>query len=107
MDQQAMLTRDLVLRICATATEFDSDWIGLDRKVVAPFTAPRDTSLIERITAAAAAMGVEHVLICRTRPEHAYEPVTQVRAANPALIGGICGRGDEPTGVRVCLGDLS
>ena len=107
MDQQAMLTRDLVLRICATATEFDSDWIGLDRKVVAPFTAPRDTSLIERITAAAAAMGVEHVLICRTRPEHAYEPVTQVRAATPSLIGVIRGWGDEPTDFLVCLEDFS
>ncbi len=69
MDQQAMLTRDMVLRICATATEFDLDSIEFDRKIVAPFTAARDTSLIERITAAAAAVGVDHVLICRTRSD--------------------------------------
>ncbi|WP_455569265.1 PrsW family glutamic-type intramembrane protease, partial [Thermobifida halotolerans] len=107
MDQQAMLTRDLVLRICATATEFDRGWIELDRKVVAPFTASRDTSLIERITAAAAAVGVEHLLICRTRSEHAYDPVTQVRAATQSLVGVIRSWGDEPTDFLVCLEDLS
>lgn len=107
MDQQAMLTRDLVLRICATATEFDLDWIEFDRKIVAPFTAARDTSLIERITAAAAAVGVDHVLICRTRSEYAYEPVIQVRAATSSLIGVIRSWGDTPTDFLVCLEDLS
>lgn len=102
-----MLTRDLVLRICATATELDHEWVRLDRKVVAPFTASRDTSLIERTVAAARRMGVEHLLICRTRSEHAYEPVTQVRATTPSLIGVIRGWGDEPTDFLVCLEDFS
>ncbi|TDQ51430.1 PrsW family glutamic-type intramembrane protease [Actinorugispora endophytica] len=107
MDEQAMLTRDLVLRICATATELDQGWTRIDRKVVAPFTASRDTSLIERIAAAARAMGVEHLLICRTRSEYAYEPVTQVRAAVPSLVGVIRGWGNEPTDFLVCLEDFS
>lgn len=74
---------------------------------MAPFTAARDTSLIERITAAAAAVGVDHVLICRTRSEYAYEPVIQVRAATSSLIGVIRSWGDTPTDFLVCLEDLS
>src|SRR5690606_3166520 len=86
--------------ICATATEFDLDWIEFDRKIVAPFTAARDTSLIERITATAAAVGVDHVLISRPRSEYAYEPAIQVPAATSSRSGVLGSGGEPPTDVR-------
>ncbi|GLU49332.1 PrsW family glutamic-type intramembrane protease [Nocardiopsis ansamitocini] len=107
MDEQAMLTRDLVLRICATATELDRGWIRTDHKVVAPFTASRDTSLMERVAAGAHVLGVHRLLICRTRSEHAYESVIQVNADARSLIAVIRDWGGEPTDFLVCLEDFS
>ncbi|GAA3758779.1 hypothetical protein HDA32_004928 [Spinactinospora alkalitolerans] len=107
MDEQAMLTRDLVLRLCANATELDQGWIDADRKVVAPFTASRDTALIDAIIAGGRALGVDRLLICRTRAEHAYEPVTEVPADVGSLVGVIRGWGNEPTDFLVAVEDLS
>ncbi len=107
MDDQAMLTRDLVLRLCANATEFDQEWLRTDRKIVVPFTAARDTKLIEAIVAAGNAMGVNRLLVCRTRAEYAYEPVTEVPGRADAIVALIRSWGDEPTDFVVALEDFS
>ncbi|WP_078763293.1 PrsW family glutamic-type intramembrane protease [Marinactinospora thermotolerans] len=107
MDEQAMLTRDLVLRLCANATEFDEAWIDDDAKVVVPFTASRDTALIRAIVSAGEALGVERLLVCRTRAEYAYEPVTEVPVDAEALIALVRGWGAEPTDFLVAIEDIS
>ncbi|MFC3994690.1 PrsW family intramembrane metalloprotease [Nocardiopsis sediminis] len=107
MDEQAMITRDLVLRVCANATEFDPGWTQADRKIVVPFTAPRDTALIARIVAAGQALGVDRLLLCRTRAEYAYEPVTEVRPDVAGVVQVIRGWGDEPTDLLVAAEDFS
>ncbi|NYI96279.1 RsiW-degrading membrane proteinase PrsW (M82 family) [Streptomonospora nanhaiensis] len=107
MDDQAMITRDLALRVCANATEFDEGWIEADSKTVVPFTAPRDTALIERVVAAGRALGVDRLLVCRTRAEYAYEPVTEVAADSRSVVHVIRGWGSEPTDVLVAVEDLS
>ncbi|KIH97729.1 peptidase [Streptomonospora alba] len=107
MDEQAMITRDLVLRLCANATEFDQGWIEADAKIVVPFTAPRDTALIERVVAAGRALGVKRLLVCRTRAEFAYEPVTEVAADAGSVVHVIRTWGDEPTDVLVAVEDFS
>ncbi|MDS1269916.1 PrsW family intramembrane metalloprotease [Lipingzhangella sp. LS1_29] len=105
MHEQAMLTRDLVLRLCDGATEFDQHWLDTDRKVVAPFTAPRNLQLIRAIVAAGRKLGVDRLLICRTRPEHAYEPVTEVVADERALLDHIRSWGRDPTDFLVAVED--
>ncbi|MBB4929405.1 hypothetical protein F4561_000225 [Lipingzhangella halophila] len=107
MDEQAMLTRDLVLRLCANATEFAQEWLRTDRKIVVPFTATRDTKLIQAIVAAGTAMGVDRLLVCRTRAEHAYEPVTEVPGRTDAIVALIRSWGDEPTDFIVAVEDFS
>ncbi|RCV49264.1 PrsW family glutamic-type intramembrane protease [Marinitenerispora sediminis] len=107
MDEQAMLTRDLVLRVCANATEFDEGWIRADGKITAPFTASRDTALIDAVIRAGHAMGVDRLLVCRTRAEYAYEPVTVVPADRTALVELIRGWGGEPTDFLVVVEDTS
>ncbi|QBI55916.1 PrsW family glutamic-type intramembrane protease [Streptomonospora litoralis] len=107
MDEQAMITRDLALRLCANATEFDRSWIGEDAKIVVPFTAPRDTALIERVVSAGRALGVDRLLVCRTRAEFAYEPVTEVSADARSVVHVIRAWGDEPTDVLVAVEDFS
>lgn len=107
MDEQAMLTRDLVLRICASPTEFDHDWLRQDRRITAPFTAERDNALLEAIVAASRTMGVDRLLMCRTRGEFSYEPVTLVPAAVPSIVDVIREWGSEPTDVLVAVEDLS
>ncbi|MBB6169966.1 RsiW-degrading membrane proteinase PrsW (M82 family) [Nocardiopsis mwathae] len=107
MDEQAMLTRDLVLRLCADPIDFDEEWLRSDGKITVPFTAPRDTSLIDTIVAAGRAMGVDHLLICRTRNEFAFEPVTDVPADTASIVAVIRGWGDEPTDLVVAVEDLS
>ncbi|PSK92920.1 RsiW-degrading membrane proteinase PrsW (M82 family) [Murinocardiopsis flavida] len=102
-----MLTRDLVLRLCANATEFDEHWLRTDHKVVAPFTAARDTTLLSAIVNAGRAVGVDHLLVCRTRAEHAYEPVTQVPTDTAVLIELIREWGSEPTDFLVVVEDTS
>ncbi|GAA3761430.1 PrsW family glutamic-type intramembrane protease [Salinactinospora qingdaonensis] len=107
MDEQAMLTRDLVLRLCATATEFDQQWIRSERKIVVPFTAPRDTDLVDAIVAAGRALGVQRLLMCRTSGQYAYEPVTDVAADTDALVDVIRGWGDTPTDFLIAVEDTS
>ncbi|GAB3463348.1 hypothetical protein GCM10027570_50520 [Streptomonospora sediminis] len=107
MDEQAMITRDLALRLCANATEFDQGWTEADAKIVVPFTAPRDTALIDNVVAAGRALGVERLLVCRTRAEFAYEPVTEVAAEAGSVVHVIRAWGDEPTDVLVAVEDLS
>lgn len=107
MDEQAMLTRDLVLRLCANATEFDQQWLRTDRKIAVPFTATRDTKLIQAIIAAGNAMGVDRLLVCRTRAEYAYEPVTEVPGRADAIVALIRSWGDEPTDFLVAVEDFS
>ncbi|GAA4903712.1 PrsW family glutamic-type intramembrane protease [Streptomonospora salina] len=107
MDEQAMITRDLVLRLCANATEFGQGWIDEDAKIVVPFTAPRDTALIGRVVAAGRALGVERLLVCRTRAEFAYEPVTEVAADAGSVVHVIRAWGDEPTDLLVAVEDFS
>jgi len=107
MDVQPMLTRDLVLRVCANSTEFDEGWTAAESKVVVPFLAPRDTALIDAVVAAAADVGVNRLLICRTRAEFAYEPVTDAPANTAGIVDVIRGWGDEPTDVLIVVEDLS
>ncbi|GAB3492387.1 PrsW family intramembrane metalloprotease [Nocardiopsis coralliicola] len=107
MDAQPMLTRDLVLRVCANSTEFDEAWMAAERKAVVPFLAPRDTTLVDAAAAAAAAVGVDRVLICRTRAEFAYEPVTDAPATTAGIVDVIRGWGDDPTDVLIVVEDLS
>ncbi|WP_020380438.1 protease PrsW [Nocardiopsis chromatogenes] len=107
MDVQPMLTRDLVLRVCANSTEFAAAWTDDGRKVVAPFLAPRDTALIDAVVRGAAAMGVERLLVCRTRAEHAYEPVTDAPATTGGIVEVIRGWGEDPTDLVLAVEDLS
>lgn len=107
MDEQAMLTRDLVLRLCDGATEFDLGWLASEDKAVAPFLAVRDLDLIRSIVAAGHKLGVHRLLICRTRSEFAYEPVTEVVADERALLEHIQSWGREPTDFLVAVEDLS
>ncbi|MDA8368862.1 MAG: PrsW family intramembrane metalloprotease [Nocardiopsaceae bacterium] len=107
MDEQAMLTRDLVLRVCANATEFDQGWTQAAHKGVVPFTAPRDTALIDRIVAAGRAVGVDRLLVCRTRAEFAYEPVTEVPTDTRSVVRLIRDWGDEPTDLLFVVEDFS
>lgn len=107
MEEQAMLARDLVLRICAGATELDPHWIRTDGKVTTPFLVPRDRNLIHAIVAAGRAMGVDRLLVCRTRAEFSYEPVTEVPLDTDTLVELIRGWGPEPTDFLVCVEDFS
>ncbi|WP_052746012.1 hypothetical protein [Allosalinactinospora lopnorensis] len=107
MDEQAMLTRDLVLRLCANATEFDQGWIRAEGRIVVPFTAARDTALIESVIAAGRAMGVNRLLVCRTRAEFAYEPVTEVPGDAESIIALIRSWGEDPTDFLVAVEDFS
>lgn len=107
MEEQAMLARDLVLRVCAGPTELDPDWIRADGKVTTPFLVPRDRNLIGAIVAAGRAMGVQRLLVCRTRAEFSYEPVTEVPLDTDTLIDLIRGWGAEPTDFLVCVEDFS
>ncbi|MGW5876492.1 PrsW family glutamic-type intramembrane protease [Nocardiopsis terrae] len=107
MEEQAMLARDLVLRVCAGATEFDPQWVGAGGKVTTPFVVPRDRNLIRGIVAAGRAMGVDRLLVCRTRAEFSYDPVTEVPLDTGTLIDLIRGWGPEPTDFLVCVEDFS
>ncbi|MEV2276066.1 PrsW family intramembrane metalloprotease [Nocardiopsis sp. NPDC049922] len=107
MEEQAMLARDLVLRVCAGATEFDSHWIRAGGKVTTPFVVPRDRNLIRAIVDAGRAMGVARLLVCRTRAEFSYEPVTEVPLDTDTLIDLIRGWGPYPTDFLVCVEDFS
>lgn len=107
MEEQAMLARDLVLRVCAGAAEFDPHWIRGDGKVTTPFLVPRDRNLIRAIVAAGRAMGVDRLLVCRTRPEFSYDPVTEVPLDTDTLIDLIRGWGPVPTDFLVCVEDFS
>lgn len=107
MEEQAMLARDLVLRVCAGATELDPQWIRADGKVTTPFLVPRDRNLVRAIVAAGRAMGVERLLVCRTRPAFSYDPVTEVPLDTDTLIDVIRGWGPEPTDFLVCVEDFS
>lgn len=107
MEEQAMLARDLVLRVCAGATEFDPHWIRVDGKVTTPFLVPRDRNLIRAVVAAGRAMGVDRLLVCRTRPEFSYDPVTEVPLDTDTLIDLIRGWGPAPTDFLVCVEDFS
>ncbi|MFW6640056.1 PrsW family intramembrane metalloprotease [Nocardiopsis algeriensis] len=107
MEEQAMLARDLVLRVCAGATEFDPHWIRVDGKVTTPFLVPRDRNLVRAIVDAGRAMGVDRLLVCRTRPEFSYAPVTEVPLDTDTLIDLIRGWGPTPTDFLVCVEDFS
>lgn len=107
MEEQAMLARDLVLRVCAGATELDPHWIRADGKVTTPFLVPRDRNLVRAIVAAGRAMGVDRLLVCRTRAEFSYEPVTEVPLDTATLIELIRGWGPTPTDFLVCVEDFS
>ncbi|WP_150238587.1 PrsW family glutamic-type intramembrane protease [Nocardiopsis quinghaiensis] len=107
MEEQAMLARDLVLRVCAGATEFDPHWIRADGKVTTPFLVPRDRNLVRAVVAAGRAMGVDRLLVCRTRPEFSYDPVTEVPLDTDTLIDLVRGWGPVPTDFLVCVEDFS
>ncbi|WP_017590313.1 PrsW family glutamic-type intramembrane protease [Nocardiopsis ganjiahuensis] len=107
MEEQAMLARDLVLRVCAGATEFDPQWIRARGKVTTPFAVPRDRNLIRGVVAAGRAMGVDRLLVCRTRAEFSYDPVTEVPLDTDTLIDLIRGWGPDPTDFLVCVEDFS
>ncbi|WP_304453412.1 PrsW family intramembrane metalloprotease [Nocardiopsis sp. YSL2] len=107
MEEQAMLARDLVLRVCAGATELDPQWIRAGGKVTTPFLVPRDRNLVRAIIAAGRSMGVDRLLVCRTRPEFSYEPVTEVPLDTGTLVDLIRGWGPTPTDFLVCVEDFS
>lgn len=107
MEDQAMLTRDLVLRVCAGPSELDPAWIRVDGKVTTPFLVPRDRNLVRAIIDAGRAMGVDRLLVCRTRPQYSYEPVTQIPLDTDVLIDLVRGWGREPTDFLVCVEDFS
>lgn len=107
MEDQAMLTRDLVLRVSAGPSELDPAWIRVDGKVTTPFLVPRDRNLVRAIIDAGRAMGVDRLLVCRTRPQYSYEPVTQIPLDTDVLIGLVRGWGHEPTDFLVCVEDFS
>ncbi|MGQ4271886.1 PrsW family intramembrane metalloprotease, partial [Nocardiopsis changdeensis] len=107
MEEQAMLARDLVLRVCAGATELDPQWIRADGKVTTPFLVPRDRNLVRAVIAAGRSMGVERLLVCRTRPEFSYEPVTEIPLHTDTLIDLVRGWGPDPTDFLVCVEDFS
>ena len=107
MEVQAMLARDLVLRVCAGATEFDLQWVRDGEKVTTPFSVPRDRNLIRGIVEAGRAMGVDRLLVCRTRAEFSYDPVTEVPLDTDTLIALIRGWGPKPTDFLVCVEDFS
>ncbi|PRY00023.1 protease prsW family protein [Allonocardiopsis opalescens] len=102
-----MLTRDLVLRLCATPSEFDGAWLAEGHKVAAPYLARRDAELARTIVEAAYTMGADRLLVCRTRSEHAYDPVSVIPAQAGALIDLVQSWGGEPTDFLVALEDLS
>jgi len=107
MEEQAMLARDLVLRVCAGETELDPHWIRADGKVTTPFLVPRDRNLVRAIVAAGRSMGVARLLVCRTRAEFSYEPVTEVPLDTDTLVELIRGWGPTPTDFLVCVEDFS
>lgn len=107
MEDQAMLTRDLVLRVCAGPSELDPAWIRADGKVTTPFLVPRDRNLVQAVIDAGRAMGVDRLLVCRTRPQYSYEPVTQIPLDTDVLIDLVRGWGREPTDFVVCVEDFS
>ena len=107
MEEQAMLARDLVLRVCAGPTEFDPSWVRAGGKVTTPFSVPRDRGLVQGIVDAGRAMGVERLLVCRTRAEFSYDPVTEVPLDTDTLIDLIRGWGTGPTDFLVCVEDFS
>ncbi|MFV2196257.1 PrsW family intramembrane metalloprotease [Nocardiopsis sp. LOL_012] len=107
MEEQAMLARDLVLRVCAGATEFDPHWVRAGGKVTTPFVVPRDRNLIRGIVEAGRALGVERLLVCRTRAEFSYEPVTEIPPDTDTLLDLVRGWGTEPTDFLVCVEDFS
>ncbi|MFD6096777.1 PrsW family intramembrane metalloprotease, partial [Nocardiopsis flavescens] len=107
MEEQAMLARDLVLRVCAGATELDPQWIRAGGKVTTPFLVPRDRNLVRAVIAAGRSMGVERLLVCRTRPEFSYEPVTEIPLHTDTLIDLVRGWGPDPTDFLVCVEDFS
>ncbi|WP_026117488.1 PrsW family glutamic-type intramembrane protease [Nocardiopsis alkaliphila] len=107
MEEQAMLARDLVLRVCAGPTEFDPQWVRTGGKVTTPFSVPRDRNLIRGIVDAGRALGVDRLLVCRTRAEFSYESVTEVPLHTDTLIDLIRGWGNTPTDFLVCVEDFS
>ncbi|MEU3017338.1 PrsW family glutamic-type intramembrane protease [Nocardiopsis sp. NPDC007018] len=107
MEEQAMLARDLVLRVCAGPTEFATPWIRARGKVTTPFVVPRDRNLIRGVVEAGRALGVDRLLVCRTRAEYSYDPVTEVPLDTDTLIDLIRGWGPTPTDFLVCVEDFS
>ena len=107
MEEQAMLARDLVLRVCAGPTEFDPQWVRAGGKVTTPFSVPRDRNLIRGIVDAGRALGVDRLLVCRTRGEFSYEAVTEVPLHTETLVDLIRGWGNAPTDFLVCVEDFS
>ncbi|MBR8740587.1 PrsW family glutamic-type intramembrane protease [Nocardiopsis sp. MG754419] len=107
MEEQAMLARDLVLRVCAGPTEFDRQWLRAGGKVTTPFAVPRDRNLIRGIVDAGRALGVDRLLVCRTRGEFSYEPVTEVPLDTDTLVDLVRGWGATPTDFLVCVEDFS
>src|SRR5699024_3604667 len=105
MEEQAMLARDLVLRVWAGDTEPAPHWSRSDGKVTPPFLVPRDRSLVRAIVAAGRSMGVARRLVCRTRAEFSYEPVTEVPLHTDTLVELIRGWGPTPTDFLVCVED--
>ncbi|WP_028648881.1 PrsW family glutamic-type intramembrane protease [Nocardiopsis sp. CNT312] len=107
MEEQAMLARDLVLRVCTGATEFDPQWVRAGGKVTTPFVVPRDRNLVRGIVDAGRALGVERLLVCRTRAEFSYEPVTEIPPDTDTLLDLVRGWGTAPTDFLVCVEDFS
>ncbi|WP_049569282.1 PrsW family glutamic-type intramembrane protease [Nocardiopsis sp. SBT366] len=107
MEEQAMLARDLVLRVCAGPTEFAPQWLRARGKVTAPFVVARDRDLIRGLVEAGRALGVDRLLVCRTRAEYSYDPVTEVPLDTDTLIDLIRGWGPTPTDFLVCVEDFS
>ena len=106
-----MLSRDLVLRVCASTGDFRDDWLAGRRgaaKSSVPFPVPPvpDEAFAAAVAGAAAEMGAEALLVCRTRAAFMYDPVTEAPANRLALLE-LLARWQPPAGFLVCLPDES
>jgi hypothetical protein len=108
-----MLARDLVLRVCASDGEFRRDWLtggvgGVSQKRVVPLAVPPGVvpELADAIAGAAAELGADRLLACRTRAAYMYDNVTVLPASGRALLD-LAARWGQPDDFLVCLPDGS
>ena len=113
-----VLSRDLVLRVCASTGDFHDDWLAGrhgETKRSVPFPVPSaadgaaaemDGAFAAAVVGAAAEMGSEGLLACRTRAAFMYDPVTEVPAQYQPLLE-LLASWQRPADFLICLPDES